>query len=74
MLCIFRPNENIYWHRELLTETIDKLRVDLITLSSCHGLTDVEEPRFDKNLFPDKSKPRCKRFKGKRVSTVNFCM
>lgn len=59
--------EKIYYHRELLAYSMDKLRIDLITISSCHGLTDFVEPRFDENLFPDKETPRCKRFKGKRV-------
>ncbi|RUS74128.1 hypothetical protein EGW08_018108 [Elysia chlorotica] len=59
--------EKIYYHRELLAYSLDKLRIDLMTISSCHGLTDYVEPRFDQNLFPDKETPRCKRFKGKRV-------
>lgn len=59
--------EKIYYHRELLCHSLDKLRVDLITVSSCHGITDTEEPKFDINLFPDKETPRCKRFVGKKV-------
>ncbi|CAL1538199.1 unnamed protein product [Lymnaea stagnalis] len=59
--------ERIYYHRELLCHSLDKLRVDLITISSCHGITDLEEPKFDINLFPDKERPRCKRFVGKKV-------
>ncbi|XP_059157796.1 cytosolic carboxypeptidase-like protein 5 isoform X3 [Physella acuta] len=63
--------DNIYYHRELLCHTLDKLRVDLITISSCHGLTEHTEPRFDRNLFPDKDKPRCKRFVGKKVFVLS---
>ncbi|KAH9504625.1 Cytosolic carboxypeptidase-like protein 5, partial [Bulinus truncatus] len=66
-----RHPEKIYYHRELLCHSLDKLRVDLITISSCHGLTDISEPRFDKHLFPDRDTPRCKRFMGKRVFVLS---
>ncbi|BFZ00186.1 hypothetical protein BsWGS_03224 [Bradybaena similaris] len=62
---------NIYYHRELLCYSLDKLRVDLLTISSCHGLTDCLEPRFDTNLFPDRQTPRCKRFRGKKVFVLS---
>ncbi|CAH1772928.1 unnamed protein product [Owenia fusiformis] len=61
------PPDSIYYHRELLCKSLDNLRVDLLTISSCHGLTDEEEPRFDSKLFPDTDTPRCKIFKNKRV-------
>ncbi|KAK7492909.1 hypothetical protein BaRGS_00015856 [Batillaria attramentaria] len=61
------PKDGIYYYRELLCESLDKLRIDLITITSCHGMTKYLEPRFDCNLFPDKNKPRCRKFKGKRV-------
>ncbi|XP_067679384.1 cytosolic carboxypeptidase-like protein 5 isoform X2 [Haliotis asinina] len=61
-----RP-DSIYYHRELLCKSLDNLRVDLITISSCHGLCSQREPRFDGKLFPDKDTPRCRHFKGKRV-------
>ncbi|XP_046571721.1 cytosolic carboxypeptidase-like protein 5 isoform X3 [Haliotis rubra] len=61
-----RP-DSIYYHRELLSKSLDNLRVDLITISSCHGLCSHREPRFDGKLFPDKDTPRCRQFKGKRV-------
>ncbi|KAI8787445.1 cytosolic carboxypeptidase-like protein 5 isoform X1 [Biomphalaria glabrata] len=63
--------EKIYYHRELLCHSLDKLRIDLITISSCHGLTDDLEPRFDKHLFPDRAIPRCRRFIGKRVFVLS---
>ncbi|XP_048256600.1 cytosolic carboxypeptidase-like protein 5 isoform X3 [Haliotis rufescens] len=61
-----RP-DSIYYHRELLCKSLDNLRVDLITVTSCHKLCSQREPRFDGKLFPDKATPRCRQFKGKRV-------
>ncbi|XP_041483945.1 cytosolic carboxypeptidase-like protein 5 isoform X1 [Lytechinus variegatus] len=60
------PNSAIYYHRELLCHSLDKLRVDLITISSCHGITNEREPRLHR-LFPDTSVERARKFKGKRV-------
>lgn len=60
------PNSAIYYHRELLCHSLDNLRVDLLTISSCHGLTSEREPRLHK-LFPDTSKERARKFRGKRV-------
>ncbi|XP_069128401.1 cytosolic carboxypeptidase-like protein 5 [Argopecten irradians] len=59
--------DSIYYHRELLCKSLDNLRIELVTISSCHGIVDEEEPRFDSNLFPDKDVPRPKKFRGKRV-------
>ncbi|XP_053394186.1 cytosolic carboxypeptidase-like protein 5 isoform X3 [Mercenaria mercenaria] len=60
--------DSIYYHRELLCYSLDKLRIDLITISSCHGLINENEPHFDSNLFPERNtEQRCKKFKGKRV-------
>ncbi|OCT66232.1 cytosolic carboxypeptidase-like protein 5 isoform X2 [Xenopus laevis] len=58
--------DSIYYHRELLCHSLDGLRLDLLTISSCHGMTEEREPRLDK-LFPDQSTPRPYRFTGKRV-------
>ncbi|XP_060603344.1 cytosolic carboxypeptidase-like protein 5 isoform X5 [Ruditapes philippinarum] len=60
--------DSIYYHRELLCYSLDKLRIDLITISSCHGIINENEPHFDSNLFPERNtEQRCKKFKGKRV-------
>lgn len=61
------PLDSVYYHRELLCHSLDKLRVDLLTVTSCHGMLEKREPRLDK-LFPDTSTPRPRRFAGKRVS------
>ncbi|XP_062979748.1 cytosolic carboxypeptidase-like protein 5 isoform X2 [Elgaria multicarinata webbii] len=58
--------DSIYYHRELLCYSLDRLRVDLLTVTSCHGLQEEREARLEK-LFPDKNTPRPHRFVGKRV-------
>ncbi|XP_036433060.1 cytosolic carboxypeptidase-like protein 5 [Colossoma macropomum] len=60
------PAESLYYHRELLCYSLDGHRVDLLTVTSCHGMLEEREPRLDK-LFPDHSTPRPHRFAGKRV-------
>ncbi|XP_030345157.1 cytosolic carboxypeptidase-like protein 5 isoform X4 [Strigops habroptila] len=60
------PLDSVYYHRELLCHSLDKLRVDLLTITSCHGMLEKREPRLDK-LFPDTTTPRPRRFAGKRV-------
>ncbi|KAI4882983.1 hypothetical protein NFI96_015784 [Prochilodus magdalenae] len=60
------PADSLYYHRELLCYSLDGHRVDLLTVTSCHGMLDEREPRLDK-LFPDHSTPRPHRFAGKRV-------
>ncbi|KAM3852804.1 cytosolic carboxypeptidase-like protein 5 isoform 3-T4 [Vipera latastei] len=56
----------IYYHRELLCYSLDKLRVELLTITSCHGMQEKREARLEK-LFPDKNTPRPHCFVGKRV-------
>ncbi|KAJ6661162.1 hypothetical protein lerEdw1_015298 [Lerista edwardsae] len=58
--------DSIYYHRELLCDSLDRLRVDLLTITSCHGMLEEREARLEK-LFPDRSTPRPHRFVGKRV-------
>ncbi|CAO2604095.1 Cytosolic carboxypeptidase-like protein 5 [Lemmus lemmus] len=60
------PLDSIYYHRELLCYSLDGLRVDLLTVTSCHGLREDREPRLEQ-LFPDLSTPRPFRFTGKRI-------
>ncbi|XP_042325763.1 cytosolic carboxypeptidase-like protein 5 isoform X5 [Sceloporus undulatus] len=56
----------IYYHRELLCYSLDRLRVDLLTITSHHGMQEEREARLEK-LFPDKNTPRPHCFVGKRV-------
>ncbi|XP_048841776.1 cytosolic carboxypeptidase-like protein 5 isoform X2 [Brienomyrus brachyistius] len=60
------PLDSVYYHRELLCHSLDGHRVDLITITSCHGMMEERETRLDK-LFPDGATPRPHRFAGKRV-------
>ncbi|XP_062850737.1 cytosolic carboxypeptidase-like protein 5 isoform X2 [Trichomycterus rosablanca] len=60
------PADSLYYHRELLCYSLDGHRVDLLTITSCHGMLEEREPRLEK-LFPDHSTPRPHRFAGKRV-------
>lgn len=67
--CFISRNENeIYYHRELFGHSLDGLRLDLLTVSSYHGISEKREPRYDPQLFPDKESVRCRNFHGKRVS------
>lgn len=67
------PLDTIYYHREILCYSLDGLRVDLLTISSCHGIREDREPRLEQ-LFPDSGTPRPFRFTGKRVSrNPGFC-
>lgn len=59
--------DSIYYQRELLCYSLDKLRVDLLTITSCHGMQEEREARLEK-LFPDRNTPRPHRFRGKKVS------
>uniref|UniRef100_H9GDT2 tubulin-glutamate carboxypeptidase n=1 Tax=Anolis carolinensis TaxID=28377 RepID=H9GDT2_ANOCA len=58
--------DSIYYHREVLCFSLDKLRVDLLTITSHHGMQEEREARLEK-LFPDKNTPRPHCFLGKRV-------
>lgn len=59
--------DDIYFYRELLINSYEERRIDLMTITSFQGMEDKREERI-KNLFPDHSKPRCHTFKDKKVS------
>lgn len=56
----------IYYHRELVVNSVEQRRIDLITITSFEGIEDEREERI-KNLFPDYSTPRCHNFKNKKI-------
>ncbi|GAB0098302.1 cytosolic carboxypeptidase-like protein 5 [Sergentomyia squamirostris] len=60
----------IYFYRELLTYSVEKRRVDLITISSYHGICDDREQRLE-NLFPEKIRHRCHTFRNKKIIFVS---
>ncbi|EDV28996.1 uncharacterized protein TRIADDRAFT_19682 [Trichoplax adhaerens] len=63
-------SDTIYFYRELLCYSIEKLRVDLVTVTSCHGVLEDRECPL-KELFPEGNKPRCHKFEGKKVFFVS---
>jgi len=44
---LYRNGEKFYYHRELLTESLDKRRIDLVTITSNEGRRDDIENPFD---------------------------
>lgn len=56
----------IYYHRELVVNSVENRRIDLITITSFEGIADEREDRM-KNLFVDYSMPRCHNFKNKKI-------
>lgn len=62
--------DDIYYYRELLITSYEQRRIDLVTISSFHGIEDKREERL-KNLFPDYSKPRCHTFKDKKIIFIS---
>lgn len=60
---------DIYYHRELLTNSVEGRRVDLLTITSFHNIQKEHEYRFPE-LFPDPHSKRCKLFKNKKVSPL----
>lgn len=60
---------DIYYHRELLINSIEGRRVDLLTITSFHNIQKEHEHTFP-DLFPDPMSKRCRKFKNKKV----FCI
>lgn len=59
---------DIYFHRELLINSIEGRRIDLLTITSFHNIQKEHEYRFS-DMFPDQMTKRCKKFKNKKVYT-----
>lgn len=60
--------ESIYYHRDLLCHSVEGRRVDLLTVSSHHGITEEENSRLE-GLFPDETVQQARKFTGKKVSS-----
>uniref|UniRef100_A0A336LX69 CSON004345 protein n=1 Tax=Culicoides sonorensis TaxID=179676 RepID=A0A336LX69_CULSO len=63
-------NDEIYYHRELLIRSYEGRRIDLITISSFHGITEKREDRIQ-HLFPEFLTPRCHVFKDKKIIFIS---
>lgn len=61
---------NLYYHRELLVYSLDRWRVDLVTVSSHVGRVEEREDRLP-GLFPLADQPRPYRFPNKKVVFVS---
>lgn len=61
-------DDDIYYFRECVCFSIEKRRVDLITISSHHGITNQREETL-KNLFPE-GDIRPYKFSNKKVCKV----
>lgn len=64
------PDMSIYYHREVACLSLDKRKIDLLTITSCKGMCAEREPRLE-NLFQDKAIPRPHRFNGKKVYYIS---
>lgn len=63
---------DIYYVREKVCRSLEGRAIDLITISSFHGITMEREDRL-KDLFLDDNHPRPYKFVGKKVSySVQF--
>lgn len=62
--------DEIYYHRELLISSYEGRRVDLLTISSFHGIEEQREERLV-NLFPDQSTPRAHCFRDKKIIFIS---
>ncbi|KAF2356202.1 Peptidase M14 carboxypeptidase A [Trinorchestia longiramus] len=62
--------DDVYYVRELVVKSIDSKRLDLLTVSSYLGITNVREDRLP-HLFPDGSQPRPFKFKNKKYVFIS---
>lgn len=60
---------DIYYHRELLTQSVEMRRVDLLTISSFHGIQQERERRLT-NLFNEVTQ-RSHTFKDKKIIFIS---
>lgn len=64
------PRDEIYYHRELLIRSYEGRRIDLMTISSFHNITEQREERI-KTLFPEQATPRCHKFLDKKIIFIS---
>ena len=48
------PSSSIYFHRELVTKSLENRRLDLLTISGMNNISREQEPLLS-NLFPDQN-------------------
>lgn len=59
--------DDIYYTRECICTSLEGRSIDLITITSYHGIANEREIRL-KNLFKNKNCPRPFKFVGKKVN------
>ncbi|XP_058123596.1 uncharacterized protein LOC131294776 [Anopheles ziemanni] len=62
--------DEIYYCRELLTHSVERRRIELLTISSFHGIQTAREVRL-RNLFPDEDAQRCHTFRDKKIVFIS---
>lgn len=63
--------DSIYYNRQLLCHSLDGLKIDLLTISSHHGITMETEPHLP-GLYPDSSLELPRVFRDKQVHVLKI--
>lgn len=58
--------DDIYYHRECAIKSLESRRLDVLTISSYHNITQKREDRLN-NMFPELSEERPYKFRDKKV-------
>lgn len=58
--------DDIYYHRECAIKSLEGRRLDVLTISSYHNITQKREDRLN-NMFPELSEERPYKFRDKKV-------
>ncbi|XP_055934608.1 cytosolic carboxypeptidase-like protein 5 [Argiope bruennichi] len=64
------PDNAVYYCRELVCYSLGGNKIELLTVTSCKGLTMERENKLP-DLFPEVSKPRCHTFKNKKIVFIS---
>ncbi|XP_020299649.1 cytosolic carboxypeptidase-like protein 5 [Pseudomyrmex gracilis] len=62
--------DDIYYHRECAIKSLEGRRLDVLTISSYHNITQKREDRLN-NMFPELSEERPYKFRDKKVIFIS---
>lgn len=62
--------DDIYYHRDLIILSYEKRRIDLLTITSYHGIKNKREEWLP-NLYPDDKSTRCHLFRDKKIIFIS---
>jgi hypothetical protein len=65
-----KPAHTIYFHREMVCLSYEGRKIDLLTVTSLHGVTDEREDRLE-SLFPNADCERPFKFENKKIVFVS---